>query len=285
MRARSGRRFDLGYSLSVLLLAGVYYGAARLSLHYALIKPSVTPVWPPTGIAVVGLFLLGSRAWPGIALGAFLANAGISPNIAVAVMIAAGNTLAPLASYILLRACDFRPDLGRLRDASVLVFLGALAAMSVSASIGTTALWVSHAIGPNGYVAAWSVWWTGDAFGVLVFVPFLFVFPTVPRGLSWSARAEGTFVVAAAGAVTYAVTRSDLSLMFVVLPVTIYASMRFKQKGAAPAVAVVTLVAVSAAVSGLGPFSHRSLFQRMLTLQAFNGTVVLTSFLLAALRT
>ena len=57
------------------ILAGAYYESARLSLHLALVREQVTPIWLPAGIAVVVLLLVGRRMWPGVALGAFAVNA------------------------------------------------------------------------------------------------------------------------------------------------------------------------------------------------------------------
>jgi hypothetical protein len=74
-------------------LAGVtalYVGAARLGLTMAFGAEQVTPVWPPTGIALAALLLLGRRAWPAIFLGAFISNASIGTPLAVAVAIATG---------------------------------------------------------------------------------------------------------------------------------------------------------------------------------------------------
>jgi integral membrane sensor domain MASE1 len=62
------------YAAKVAGLAGAYYGAAKLGLNLAFETESVTAVWPSTGIALAALVLWGYRLWPGVALGAFLAN-------------------------------------------------------------------------------------------------------------------------------------------------------------------------------------------------------------------
>ncbi|MGH2795660.1 MAG: MASE1 domain-containing protein, partial [Actinomycetota bacterium] len=116
----------------MLAVAVVYYVAARLSLRLALVGESVTPLWPPTGIALVAFIWFGPRVWPAIAAAAFAVNLPISSGPAVAAGIAAGNTLAPLVSRRLLVAFNFDERLGRLRDVLTLVFMGALAAMTVS---------------------------------------------------------------------------------------------------------------------------------------------------------
>jgi integral membrane sensor domain MASE1 len=66
--------------VTIVLVGAVYNFAARLSLRLALVGESVTPVWPPTGIAVVSLLWLGRRASLGIAVAAFLVNLPISPS-------------------------------------------------------------------------------------------------------------------------------------------------------------------------------------------------------------
>ncbi|TMB52628.1 MAG: hypothetical protein E6J56_15770, partial [Deltaproteobacteria bacterium] len=58
----------------VLGTAAVYVVAANLGLRLALVADQVTLVWPPTGIALAALLVLGNRLTPGIALGAFVAN-------------------------------------------------------------------------------------------------------------------------------------------------------------------------------------------------------------------
>src|SRR5262245_38894682 len=81
------------YPVQLALLAAVYFGAAKLGLTMALVAEQVTAVWPPTGIALAALLLFGSRAWPGITLGAFLANATVNAPPAAVAGIALGNTL------------------------------------------------------------------------------------------------------------------------------------------------------------------------------------------------
>lgn len=64
----------------------------------------VTPLWPPTGIALAALLYLGVRVWPGIALGTLLTVVEIGDAFTVSrLAIMFGNTVAPLASYALLR--------------------------------------------------------------------------------------------------------------------------------------------------------------------------------------
>src|ERR1700757_2897401 len=88
-----GHNAFLVAAMEAAVVGAVYYGTARLSLHAALVGTSVTPVWPPTGVALVGLLVFGRRVSPGIYLGAFLVNVTLSPPEWTAPLIALGNTL------------------------------------------------------------------------------------------------------------------------------------------------------------------------------------------------
>src|SRR5437879_11287181 len=67
--------------LGLLALAAVYFAAAKLGLMLAFVHASATAVWPPTGIALASMLLLGPRVWPAILLGAFLANVTTAGNL------------------------------------------------------------------------------------------------------------------------------------------------------------------------------------------------------------
>ncbi|MDQ4071286.1 MAG: MASE1 domain-containing protein, partial [Actinomycetota bacterium] len=62
------------YGGRILLLAAAYIASAKLGLGLAYAHGSVTAVWPPTGIALAALVVWGPRFWPGVALGALVAN-------------------------------------------------------------------------------------------------------------------------------------------------------------------------------------------------------------------
>ena len=71
----------------------VYFVAGKLGLKLAFLQASASPVWPPAGIAVGALLVLGYRTWPAIFVGAFLVNISTTGNIPTSVAIGTGNTL------------------------------------------------------------------------------------------------------------------------------------------------------------------------------------------------
>jgi integral membrane sensor domain MASE1 len=130
------------------------------------VAEQVTAVWPPTGIALAALLLFGYRVWPGVVLGAFLANATTSAPLATAAGIALGNTLEALVGARLLRRLvQFDPALGRVKDVLGLAVLAAGLSTMISATVGTTSLCLGGVKPWTAYLAMWSVWWLGDAMG------------------------------------------------------------------------------------------------------------------------
>jgi PAS domain S-box-containing protein len=268
-----------------MLVLGVAYAATALvSLQLALVERNVTPLWPPTGIAVVAFLAWGSRIWPGVAVAAFFVNLPISTSPLAAAATAAGNTVAPLVAAAILRRVSFRMEIDRLRDAIAIVF-AALASTLLSASIGAGTLVFSGAVPESGFPEAWAVWWTGDAMGVLVVTPFLLSLRTMRNvwPLPWSRRLEAVALFVILAVASVAVFRTALPIAFVVLPLVGWAAWRFQLIGAGPAGLVVVGIAVWSATVGLPAFREASLPQTMLTLQAFNATVAFTCLFLAAL--
>jgi integral membrane sensor domain MASE1 len=265
---------------TILAVALAYYATAQMGLVLALVKGQVTPLWLPTGIAVAALLMSGRKVWPGITLGAFATNISLGPDFASVLLITAGNTAAPLVAWYLLTRFGFRTRLDRLKDALLLVFAGALGAMLVSAAVGAAALKISGSIPWRDVPAVVSVWWTGDAMGVLVFTPLLL---TLPR--HWHAPptrlAEAAVLLVVTAAIASFVTVEESRLLFLVFPMLIWAALRFQHAIAAPCAVIISVAAVMSAASG--HFIQTDLLTTMIVLQAFNGSMALTGLLLSAI--
>jgi len=266
-------------TITILAVALAYYATAQVGLVLALVKGQVTPLWLPTGISVAALLMSGVRLWPGIAIGAFCTNVALGTGFGAVVLITVGNTAAPLVAWYLLTRFGLRPRLDRLRDAMLLVFAGAFGAMTVSAAIGTAALKIDNIVAWQDLPAVFSVWWTGDAMGVLVFTPLLL---TLPR--QWNAPPrrllEAVALLVVTAGLSLFVTTSHLRLLFLVFPMLVWAALRFQHAVAAPCAVIISVAAVLSAANGL--FSPTDVLTTMIVLQAFNGSVALTGLILSA---
>ncbi|MEU4443136.1 MASE1 domain-containing protein [Actinosynnema sp. NPDC050801] len=270
------------YVLHLAVVAVGYYAGAGIGLLQALVNDQVTPLWPPTGVAVLALLLGGMRLWPGIAVGAFAVNFTIT-DLGATVLISAGNTLGPVVAYLLLKRVGFRLEIDRTRDALALVLLGGLVGMAVSATIGSGTLLVTGVIDGALFWSTWTVWWTGDALGVLVLVPIVLAFRSLRlRNHPLRRWVEAAGLLVSTAVVMAVASTNDLRLMYLVFPFLIWAALRFQHLGTAPCALVATTLAARGAARSTGPFADLDLVVRMVTLQAFNGTAVLTALLLSA---
>ena len=273
----------------MLGLAAVYFGAAKLGLSMAVSAEQVSAVWPPTGIALAAILIFGYQMWPGIWLGAFLANATASEPIAIAFSIALGNTLeAIVGSWLLQRCVAFDNSLERLKDVFGLIVLAAGVSTAMCATIGVASLCWGGVHPWSDFGSLWRVWWLGDAMGNLVVAPVIL---TTTSRVSWSLHRIAEALVLGVGLAALGLlvfngsTRADsayYSLAYSVFPFVIWAALRFGQQGTAIVTCVASIFGIWGALRGVGPFGSGTMHERLMSLQAFLGIVAMTGLLLAA---
>ena len=87
----------------VLVLAAAYFVTGKLGMLLAVPPGYATCIWPPSGIALVGLLLMGSRHWPGVVLGSFCVNVGLGFDATVGHRTVAHQRLQALVPDVLQR--------------------------------------------------------------------------------------------------------------------------------------------------------------------------------------
>ncbi|MEQ7124874.1 MASE1 domain-containing protein [Actinopolymorpha sp. B11F2] len=283
MERLGGLRRDVIVGFQNLAVAAVLFGSAQLGLVIGLNEGRTSPFWPPTGIAVTALLLLGLRTLPGILAGLAMINLTTTPPAAM-IPTAIGSTLACMCAFWALRRVGFDIRLDRLKDALALVFLAAFGAMLISSTNGTALLLATGVVTPHTFLPVWLTWWTGDAMGVLVVAPFLLTLAKIPwrryRHIGTARLTELTVLLAGSfGLVLF--TQRALGIVFLAFPLIVWAAWRYQLPGAAPVAVLTSAVAIHAAVHGYGTFAGRDLLETMLILQLFNGSIALTGILLS----
>jgi integral membrane sensor domain MASE1 len=274
-------------AVETVAVAACYYVAGRLGLLRQLVVEGAvfTPIWPPSGVALACLLILGIRAWAGIALGALCVILSLTSLRPVVLLGVAGNTVAPVCAYLMLRRVGFRNDLARLRDGLALVFLAALAATLLSSTIGVGVLVVTDKLDTDSFWPVWLAWWVGDAMGVLLVTPVLLLLHTVrspPHLTRWKEAAVLAVIIVA---LVPLATRSHISLLFLVYPLLIWAALRFQLAGSMLCALFTSVTVTIAATDEVGTFARLTRVEVMIELQAFNGTMALTALLLSAVIT
>jgi integral membrane sensor domain MASE1 len=272
------------YLLRIAVLAGAYYGAAKLGLTLAFANPSVTAVWPPTGIALAALLLWGYRYWPGVALGALLANTWTGVPVETVLGITLGNTLEALTgAWLLHRLGRFRTSLQRVRDVLALVVLGGVVSTLVSATIGVASLHLGDAVSADAIGSTFRVWWLGDMGGDLLVAPFVLLAVGHWREARRDRWLEALLLLAAlAGLSAFVFSRSE-PLAYVVFPLLIWAALRLGPHAAAAANLIVAGIAVAYTANADGGFVEGTRDDSLLLSQTFMGVAAITSLLLAAI--
>ncbi len=272
------------------MLAAVYFAAAKASLLLAIPPGYATAIWPPAGIALAALLVFGDRLWPGVWIGAALANFTVSSSPFLALVIASGNTLEALCGAALVRRyiADAPPFFDRARNVVMFVAFAAVCS-AVAATIGTGALLLDGAVAGENFVDNWGTWWHGDATGIIIVAPLLLAW-RLRHGIAWS-RAKvlelaglvaSLFVIAT---LVFGQEHSPLGpspLTFLILPFIVWAAFRFSKREVTSLIAAVCVIAVWHTIAGRGPFALDPLNLSLILLLAFISTLVVTGLILSA---
>jgi PAS domain S-box-containing protein len=292
-RSRAGpalqwlRRLGVGIALAVL-----YVLAAKLGLAFAFLHPSASPVWPPTGLALAALLILGAGAWPAIFAGAFVANLLTAGSLATSLGIALGNTLeAVIGAWLVTRFAGGAAAFDRAPDIFKFFCLGGVLSPVVSATLGVMSLGLGGFVPWMDFGAVWATWWLGDAAGALVVAPLLLLWSRAPVPAALGRRPlEALGLLGTTVAVGLAVFgeilpvgMQDLPVGFLCIPPLLWAAFRFGVREAATLVAALTAVAVAGTLRGTGAFALATPNGSLLLLQVFMATLAFTVLPLAAL--
>lgn len=293
-RSEGRGRANAGGMEGYLRLAGtslLYFVAGIAGLAVPFTTGNVSPVWPASGVALACLLLFGWRCWPAVTVAAFLVNF-FSPIPSVsAVGLALGNTGAALTGAFLLRRLPgFRTSLTSLRDTLGLVVLAAVLSSTISASVGTTVLFLFGVKPWAAMGAGWLMYYLGDAMGILLVAPALLTLRQVRELLSHGGRAfELGGLLLLAGLASVLLFDGHLGfveqhnvLALLVFPFVPWAAIRFGVPGTALTNLFIGSIAVIATARGFGPFSGDVPFVNALLLQLFLATLSISGLFLSA---
>jgi signal transduction histidine kinase/ActR/RegA family two-component response regulator len=251
---------------------------------------SVTPIWPPVGLAVALTFIGGYRLLPGIVLGSFLLNVLRGP-LPFAVVVALVQVIQPVVVVRILRALGFDPRLERVRDPVILmVVAGPIGALS--AAIPAVAIYVLAGVYSSTRIPYnLTLWFLRDWLGVMVVAPLIFAwYYGRPIEWTWKRIGEGLgllFTLFAASQLMFGLwgifATRNVPIAFVFFPIVGWAGLRFGARGATTTVALVASFSIIVAGMGIGPFGEFTVQFTQLLLFLFLALGSLSGLLLAAI--
>ncbi len=272
------------------LLTLVYFIAGKFGLVLASLHASASPVWPPTGIALAALLVLGYRVWPAILVGAFLVNVTTAGNVATSLAVASGNTLEALCgAWLVNRFAGGTTVFDRPQG----VFKFALAAVVstiISPAFGVTSLALAGFADWANYGAIWLTWWLGDTTSDLLIAPLIILW-SIASKRRWNRREAIEvgilllllFVLSEAvfgGWLT--ISARNYPTAFICGAIVIWTAFRFTQRETATGIFILSAIAIWGTLHGFGPFAEETENQSLLALQYWTAVVTITAMALSA---
>src|SRR5262245_20216979 len=272
------------------ILAIIYFIAGKLGLMLASLHASASPVWPPSGIALAALLLLGYRAWPAIVIGALLVNVTTAGNVATSFAIATGNTLEALVgAWLVNRFAGGTNVFARLQGVFKFALAAGISAI-ISPAFGVTSLGVAGFVDWANYGAIWLTWWLGDATGNLVFTPLVLLW-SVASKRRWNKKEAAEvgalllLLVLLSGVVFSgwrAVSARNYPIALIFGLVVIWTAFRFTPRETATGIFILSAIAVWGTLHGFGPFVMETENQSLLALQWWTAVMSITAMALSA---
>ena len=276
--------------LTICSFAAAFFLAAGIGQFVSLGASTFTSLWLPAGLYLAALLMAPWRRWPLLIAGAAIGNLAFNLLLAKhSLGIATGfwliNTVAATAAAAAIAAVvrdRFRLD--NLRSMLALALGGVLGGPLLSATLAAAFIWWGQGLRPT---EVWHAWLVGDALGVLLTAPLLLSDRPWRRAavsLRQSLEAAAWLVAMAAGIwLVFDAAPGTALRPFVLLPLLLWAAIRFGVFGAAVATTTMSILSIALTARGYGPFSGVEPDIRLLIMQPQLTIFGLTTLLVAVL--
>lgn len=293
-------KLPLKYTLDLKIIgvALLYYLSARLGYFLAFENSTALPAWPPSGIAFALIILLGRPAWPGITIGALVANImaywhnktlDAQAIIIISSTIALGNTMEALVGNYLMRSwIKDRYPFKNARNTFRFLFVTLLICL-LGAGIGIWGLYINGVVPMADLLRNGFSWWVGDVVGILLFTPFIL---SIARKHKVQVSTEkgieiGIFILCVISIgmllqIDYLRPTLERAIPFLVLPFLLWLAFRFDLMVAVSGVLIVSLMAIYVTIQQGGSFVLPDSYNSMLLLQIFIGVISISTIVLSA---
>jgi PAS domain S-box-containing protein len=261
------------YLIKILILAVIYYICARVGMIITIPGTDIGLIWPPVGIMLGLMLIMGYHIWPAVALGAFLSifpyQFSHNPPF-LAVIISLGQTASDvielvLAVYLIKRFSDSLTPF--TSNKNVLIFIAAtIVSQAVGAFVGVFCLYLGPAADGSAFGSMWTGYWISNIESILIITPFFLIWFQDWTPLFHLTRREflGHFVIYSliiSATLFVFRTPSPLNHTFVeyfTILFIISSAIILGRHGAAAASLIISIIAIWNTASGLGPFAQSS---------------------------
>lgn len=290
-RASSELRDRFAREQIVLVSLGViYFVAGRLGLALSYGHPAASLVYPPSGLALGALLLLGYGIWPVIAAAAVVLYASVLGPTPAVLFLAAGNVCeGVLAAYMINRYAGGRHALqnpgNSLRFTGIALLTTATVSFVPAASLVFSGLayWTDYG----------SLWFTlslGGLVSMLLLAPAVVLYSQRSSQLIRPVKAvEGAaalVVLVATGVFVFYRAPAELRVFpreLLCLPALLWVAFRLGRRAAVASLLILATFAVVGTLNGYGPFVRSTPFLSLAIVQLFVALTAMMTLSLAAL--
>ncbi len=285
--------------LKILLVALVYYLTAELGYFLSFGDSGVLPLWPPAGIGLALVVLLGRKVWPGIAMGSLVIAVrsfwhntieSVEVLIAVSAAIAAARVLEPLAGEFLLsrwvkKANPFSTTLHAFQFVLIVFVIS-----FISSSLIVLSLNLASVLQVETLTTRFFEFWLSNVTGMVLFAPLL-ISMAQPENVKFSFYKLGELALLVVCAVFawFLLSVDSISQVaqfaypFVVIPFLLWLAFRFHTFISTVALVVVAITVFYVTGNNTGPFimegpAGNSIF----LVQVYVGVISLSALVLSS---
>jgi len=265
------------YGGAIAIVTCLYMLTGSLGRYIAHIPPgNVTPIWPPSGIALGVLLIYGMRLWPGIFLGLFIDFLLIYHDknflnvFPAALGISFGGTLQAIAGcYLIKKFTDVNLPFNTPKSSFYFLSL-ALLSCAINATIGPIMLCLNEFASWDHFFLLWVTWWLGDAFGVIIITPcILLAFKSHIGRFSFKSMLEAVLMTILVLIIENIVFTIKHPLVYGLTLPLIWSAFRFGPITTFFLNSLIMVLAVWYTFNGQGPFVETNINASFLLLDSF----------------
>lgn len=286
--------------IRIVVVSVLYVAASQLGLW--LVFPGIGnyPIWPPSGVALALIILLGYRIWPGILIGSLITytvvfitqGVTLNTNAVIAISgIAIANVAEAIIGFKLYNLFITKDSTPYERTSNTFKFLSITL---VIALIGSTV----YTFALHGFLPSLGVLNVESfLFNYLAEITGLWVFTNLilawVKGkthwkISWWSAIEAIFYTSAIVIILFAVNRPELSIAlersfpFLIIPFLLWVAFRSSIQAATTVVLTISLFSIYITIHAAGPFVLVYPQSSLLLLQLFVMVIAVTTVILSA---
>lgn len=269
-----------------------FFVGARLGTVLGAVTEFGSAVWPPIGIGLFCIYSWGEALIPSLFIASLSYAMFAGAHFDAALFVAVGNCVGIAMGCFFLKRVKFKPALAHVRDVTALVSIGGIFTPVVCTTI---ALLGRHALGQlplQDFLPLYTQWCLGGAFGVISTAPSLFVWTAPQSRISLGIRRWE--LVALIGLLTIFLVvlfhgdflvfrnRSYFLRPYALFPFFVWATLRFRQRGATGVSAAIFATAFLVAFIRVLPFPSMSMGQTLDYMQSLICMMTITTLFLGA---